>query len=67
MNESFADAPEMYDVLLTNRNKAWVSEIERVLAEETGTVFVAVGAGHLSGRTSVTTLLEAAGHTVDRL
>ncbi|RPF70319.1 TraB/GumN family protein [Aurantiacibacter spongiae] len=65
MNEDMDD-PEIYDLLLTNRNANWVDWIEHRL-EEPGTVFIAVGAGHLAGRGSVQSQLEERGHTVSRV
>jgi uncharacterized protein YbaP (TraB family) len=46
------DDPALYARLLTQRNASWAEWIERRL-EQPGTVFVAVGAGHLAGRDSV--------------
>jgi len=52
-----AQAPEVFDRLLTARNKNWANEIERVMNNETGAVFIAVGAGHLVGDQSVQAML----------
>ncbi len=46
------DAPELYQRLLVDRNKAWAKQIQ-VLLQRPGTVFIAVGAGHLAGPDSV--------------
>jgi len=46
------DDPAMIEVLLINRNKAWASWIRSRL-DKPGTVFIAVGAGHLGGKGSV--------------
>ncbi len=54
-------SPAMYDAMLVQRNAAWAVEIERLLAEETGTVFVAVGLGHLAGEDSLVTVLSRKG------
>ena len=51
---------EAYDALLVQRNKNWVPQIQAML-DEPGTVFVAVGAGHLAGPDSVVTLLRNEG------
>ena len=51
MNEGFSDKL-VYDALLTNRNANWAEWIETRL-KTPGTVFIAVGAGHLAGDTSV--------------
>lgn len=49
MNESM---PELADVLLYQRNARWAKEIAARM-EKPGTVFIAVGAGHLAGPKSV--------------
>jgi hypothetical protein len=51
MNEDESD-PLLMKVLLVDRNKAWARWIEDRL-KQPGTVFVAVGAGHLAGTDSV--------------
>lgn len=56
---------EMFDVLITRRNRTWTDWlIERL--ERPGTVLFAVGAGHLAGRDSVQSMLEARGFRVIR-
>lgn len=52
MNEELADTPELSKVLLADRNTRWAEWIEQRL-QKPGTVFVAVGAGHLAGPESV--------------
>lgn len=52
MNDSLKDSPEVARVLLVDRNKRWAQWIKQRLAKP-GTVFVAVGAGHLAGADSV--------------
>ncbi|WP_254603268.1 TraB/GumN family protein [Sphingomonas bacterium] len=52
MNDSLKDSPEVKQVLLVDRNKRWAGWIENRL-KTPGTVFIAVGAGHLSGSDSV--------------
>ena len=57
--------PELFDALITRRNRAWTQWlIERL--ERPGTVLFAVGAGHLAGRDSVQSMLEARGFQVAR-
>jgi uncharacterized protein YbaP (TraB family) len=51
------------DLLLTNRNKDWVNQLNRIMKKES--VFVAVGAGHLPGNTGLIGLLRKEGYTVD--
>jgi uncharacterized protein YbaP (TraB family) len=52
MNESLKDSPEVAKALLTDRNKRWAAWIAERM-KQPGTVFVAVGAGHLAGTGSV--------------
>ncbi|MET1756047.1 TraB/GumN family protein [Novosphingobium sp. RD2P27] len=51
MNEEESD-PLLMKVLLVDRNKAWAGWLQERL-KQPGTVFVAVGAGHLAGNDSV--------------
>ena len=60
MNESLEATPELAQVLLIQRNIRWAQWIKGRLAEP-GTVFVAVGAGHLAGKGSVQDQLEGIG------
>jgi uncharacterized protein len=58
--------PELYDVLVTRRNRAWTGWlIDRL--DRPGTVLFAVGAGHLAGPDSVQSMLAARGFTVRRI
>jgi len=52
LNESLKDSPEVAKVLLVDRNKRWAGWIANRLRTP-GTVFIAVGAGHLAGPESV--------------
>jgi len=52
MNESMKETPELGKILLTDRNARWAQWIKQRLATP-GTVFIAVGAGHLAGAGSV--------------
>lgn len=65
MNEGLTD-PKLFAALLTNRNAQWASWIHKQL-EKPGTTFMAVGAGHLSGTTSVPELLKAYGINAKRV
>lgn len=58
MNDSLKDTPEVATALLTNRNRHWAAWIAERMRTP-GTVFVAVGAGHLAGQESVQTMLGA--------
>lgn len=66
LNADLAGNPELRDTLLLRRNRAWADWI-RSRMRTPGTVFVAVGAGHLAGDASVLALLSRAGLTVERL
>ncbi|WP_241491865.1 TraB/GumN family protein [Sphingomonas endophytica] len=52
MNDSLKDSPEVTKALLTDRNKRWAAWIAERM-KRPGTVFIAVGAGHLAGTGSV--------------
>lgn len=61
MNEDMrAQAPEVHDIIMVQRNLRWAEEIETIL-NGTGTVFIAVGAGHLPGEEGVISLLRDRG------
>ncbi len=60
------DDPVLYDRLLTRRNANWAGWIEQRL-QQPGTVFVAVGAGHLAGADSVQRQLARRGVKVERV
>ena len=65
MNET-SDDPVMFDKLLIERNRIWGQWLKARLARP-GTVFVAVGAGHLAGKGSVQDQLAALGLTATRV
>lgn len=50
--------------MLDDRNKNWIPQIEKMLAEK-HTFFITVGAAHLVGPNGVPNLLRAQGYTVD--
>ncbi len=58
LNASMTDSPEVVKVLLTDRNARWAQWIDDRM-DQPGTVFIAVGAGHLAGANSVQTFLKA--------
>ncbi|WP_336963269.1 TraB/GumN family protein [Sphingobium aquiterrae] len=60
MNESLEATPVLAKVLIEDRNANWAQWIDKRL-ETPGTVFVAVGAGHLAGAPSVQQKLKALG------
>jgi uncharacterized protein len=63
---SLRTQPELARVLLTDRNSRWADWIAARM-QTPGTVFVAVGAGHLAGRDSVQTFLRAKGLRATRV
>lgn len=65
MNEGLTSRT-LYDALLTKRNANWAKSISERMAKP-GVTFIAVGAGHLAGPTSVQTLLPAYGLTATRV
>lgn len=66
MNESMAATPELAQTLLYDRNQRWADQIKKRM-DQPGTVFVAVGAGHLAGEKSVQDYLKARGLTAERI
>src|SRR6478735_9829490 len=60
------DDPVLYARLLTQRNANWAEWVKWRL-QQPGTVFVAVGAGHLAGKQSVQRLLKRRGVKVERV
>lgn len=66
LNEGIASQPELYKVLLADRNKRWAVVLKDML-NRPGTIFVAVGAGHLAGRDSVQQQLKRLGLTTTRV
>ncbi|HEX3673561.1 MAG TPA: TraB/GumN family protein [Rhizomicrobium sp.] len=64
MNGDLAREPGAKKLMLDDRNKAWVTKIEAMLAEPQ-TVFITVGAAHLAGPGGVPALLRKAGYRVD--
>lgn len=59
-------SPAVYEAMLVSRNELWADEIEELLGREEGTLFVAVGFGHLAGADSLTLMLMEQGHNVVR-
>jgi uncharacterized protein YbaP (TraB family) len=61
-----ADDPKGYQRLIVQRNAAWEPQVEDILKGK-GTVFIAVGAGHLVGPDSLIAMLQAHGIKVERI
>ena len=66
LNDDVADSPELEKVLLIDRNEHWADWIDERM-KQPGVVFMAVGAGHLSGKNSVLVMLEAHHLKVERV
>ncbi|PTQ09961.1 polysaccharide biosynthesis protein GumN [Sphingomonas oleivorans] len=65
-DEEFVDSADLRTALLDRRNANWADWLVRRL-DRPGTLFVAVGAGHLAGKGSVQALLGAKGLKVVRV
>ena len=66
VNADVTESPELSRTLLVSRNARWAQWIAARM-QRPGTVFVAVGAGHLAGKDSVQTMLARQGITVQRV
>lgn len=66
MNLDAEETPALYKTLFTDRNARWAEWIDARM-DRPGTVFIAVGAGHLAGRDSVQQLLAARGLASERV
>lgn len=64
--DSFDGYPEVYDVVIAQRNNSWMEKIEAMFGDE-GTELVLVGALHLPGADGVLTQLTNKGYTVEKL
>jgi uncharacterized protein len=62
-----ADLPEVNAALLVGRNRNWTEILDKLVKDEPGTFFVAVGAGHLAGKDSVIAMMTAKGYTFERV
>lgn len=58
--------PALYMRLLVDRNQRWAASIRDLLANEHGTIFIAVGAAHLAGPDSVQAQLRKLGLETER-
>jgi hypothetical protein len=65
-NAELANSPELREALLLRRNANWAYWLHSRLGQP-GTVFVAVGAGHLAGQDSVVEMLKKRGLRVRRV
>lgn len=58
--------PRMYQVLLVDRNRDWMPQIDALFARR-GRAFIVVGAAHLVGPDGLLAMLRAKGYTVEQL
>jgi len=65
-NRDLSSSPELMNSLIKQRNANWRRWIEDRMTKP-GSVFVAVGAGHLAGPSSVISLLQRDGYKVRRI
>ncbi|MDP5278925.1 TraB/GumN family protein [Sphingomonas sp. DG1-23] len=66
MNEDLSRSPELADALLAQRNRKWADWLAQRM-KAPGTVFVAVGAGHLAGKAGVQAELAKRGLKAERV
>lgn len=66
MNDKLKSSPEVAKVLLVDRNRNWAQWIKQRMTKP-GTVFIAVGAGHLAGPDSVQAQLAKLGLKAERV
>ena len=66
IQKSDRDSPAFYKIMFTDRNQRWRQWVDQRL-QRPGTVFMAVGAGHLAGDKSLVSLLKDEGHKVRRV
>jgi len=60
------ESPEIYETMITARNKDWIAKIERLFGDN-DKEFVLVGAGHLAGDDSVLKLLSDKGYKISQM
>lgn len=66
LNEAMRETPALGKILLADRNARWAAWIDNRL-DKPGTVFMAVGAGHLGGNDSVQAMLAKRGIKAERV
>lgn len=59
-----AEAPLLYETLMTDRNTAWLTALKRMMDTETRVVVI-VGAAHMVGPDGLPALMRAAGYRVE--
>jgi len=65
MGKNFAEYPDVYEALVTRRNRDWSGKVVE-MGERPGTHLVVVGALHLVGKDSLIKMLEQKGQRVNR-
>jgi uncharacterized protein YbaP (TraB family) len=66
VDEMRTDYPDVYRLLLVDRNQDWANQLKTRLAGS-GVSFVAVGAGHLAGPDSLQAQLKKLGIKAERV
>lgn len=66
LNAEVEKSPQMFDVLVANRNKSWMPRIEQFV-DGHDDALVVVGAAHLVGKQGVLEMLRAKGYTIEQL
>jgi uncharacterized protein len=67
IEDELSRSPAIYRALIVDRNRRWTDTLTELMRAETGSIFVAVGAGHLAGEDGVDRLLAAKGLNVERI
>jgi len=66
LTEAFADEPEVFERMVTVRNRAWLPRVEALL-EDDNTAMVVVGTLHLVGPGGLIEMLRDRGYRVEQL
>jgi uncharacterized protein YbaP (TraB family) len=64
-DEMQANFPDLYQLLIVERNRDWMPQITDLIDGETRPMIV-VGAGHVVGKDGLVTMLREQGYTVER-
>jgi uncharacterized protein YbaP (TraB family) len=60
------DYPQVHQMIIVDRNRRWLPEIEKALSQGESTLVV-VGAAHLVGKDGILELLKARGYSLEQL
>ena len=66
LNKSYREFPDIYERLVSRRNRNWVGQIDAFL-ESGKTHVVIVGVGHMPGREGLVELLSKKGYRVEQM